>query len=386
MKKVINAIKLLACFFLSLLVIVSFYTLMCVKVFHKDYANFFGYTYFVIASGSMSPTIEVNDIIVVKINGEYKTGDIITYKQKDDYITHRVVNVFEDTIATKGDYNNTEDSIVKKQNVLGRVKLIISFKMILRLFGLLLIFIVIVVMINFEDVFKKVIPKNKNNEKYEDSPLDYTCIINLPKEEEFLRAEILEKTKDFNSIRAGKNKNLEIKLNKKVVEEKEMKATEKKKVLKEILEYISKNTKKPKITKKGAVKLKYLYKLTNTIILNPAYTEEVIDNVTFEELYNYSFDEIGFNKKIRDKLYELPVYNYILILTYAVIYDNIYYFDAVYKMLKYRIKLDVKGDFIKDKHKCDKCLKLIEQIIDASGKKDTFELEKIVDIIKLQKL
>ena len=37
----------------------------------QDYVNVFGYTYFVVASGSMSGTIEVDDIIFVKITTIY---------------------------------------------------------------------------------------------------------------------------------------------------------------------------------------------------------------------------------------------------------------------------------------------------------------------------
>ena len=128
-----------------------------------------------------------------------------------------------------------------------------------------------------------------------------------------------------------------------------------------------------------------MYKLANTVLLNPAHTEEIIDNVPFEELYDYDFEEIGFKKNIRDDLYTMSIYTYFIILIYAVIYDNNEYFDAVYKILKYRVKLDMDGAFLKDKHKVDKCIKLIEKVIDASGKKDTFELEKIVDIVKLNK-
>ena len=68
MRKVIDALKYFLIVSLSLLVLISFYTLVSVKIFGKDYVSFFGYTYFAVASGSMSPTIETNDIIIVKIN------------------------------------------------------------------------------------------------------------------------------------------------------------------------------------------------------------------------------------------------------------------------------------------------------------------------------
>ena len=61
-------------------------------ILKKDYVNVFGYTYFVVATGSMSGTIEVDDIIFVKITKSVKINDIITFKNKDgDIITHRLI-------------------------------------------------------------------------------------------------------------------------------------------------------------------------------------------------------------------------------------------------------------------------------------------------------
>lgn len=386
MRKVIDALKYFLIVSLSLLVLISFYTLVSVKIFGKDYVSFFGYTYFAVASGSMSPTIETNDIIIVKINGTYKKGDIITYKSKNDFITHRVTNVFEKTINTKGDFNNTEDNTVNKEDVLGKVVLIMPSKVVIRILGVILLIIVGAILVNFEDIFKKFVVKDKKLD--ENSPLDYTMPIEVNEVEKALMEEMLSKTKGINSIKLGNNgeKKIELKLNQKVIDEKESAFTERKEMLKEILSLLSgNNSKKAKITKAGAIKLKYLYKITKTISLNTEHVEELVDDPPFEEVYNYDFEEIGFTKAIRNKLYEMPLYSYILIMIYAIVYDDVYFFDAMFKMFKYRIKLDVKGDFLKDKHKIDKCMKLMESIIDATGKKDAFEIEKVVDLVKLDK-
>jgi signal peptidase I len=87
----------------------------------KPYANYFGYTLFEIESGSMSPTINVNDMILVKLTDEIKKDDIITYKSDSSFITHRVIEVGETKLITKGDYNNSEDKIVAKTDVIGKV-------------------------------------------------------------------------------------------------------------------------------------------------------------------------------------------------------------------------------------------------------------------------
>ena len=386
MRKVIDTLKYILIVSLSLLVFISFYTLVSVKIFGKDYVSFFGYTYFAVASGSMSPTIETNDIIIVKINAAYKKNDIITYKSKNDYITHRVTNIFEKTINTKGDFNNTEDNTVNKEDVLGKVVLIIPSKVVVRILGVVLLVIVAAILINFEDIFKKFIVKDKNID--ENSPLEYTMPIEVNAIEKALMEEMLSKTKGLSAIKLGNDgeKKIELKLNQKVIDKKEESLNERKEMLKEILSLLSgNNSKKAKITKAGAIKLKYLYKTTKTISLNTEHVEELVDDPPFEEVYNYDFEEIGFTKAIRNKLYEMPLYAYILIMIYAIVYDDVYFFDAMFKMFKYRIKLDVKGDFLKDKHKIDKCMKLMESIIEATGKKDAFEIEKVVDLVKLDK-
>ena len=67
MKAFKNILKYIASLFLVLLVLVSIYTFVVTDIMKKDYVNVFGYSYFVVASGSMSGKIEVNDIIFVKV-------------------------------------------------------------------------------------------------------------------------------------------------------------------------------------------------------------------------------------------------------------------------------------------------------------------------------
>ena len=61
-------VKSLAYVFLFLLVSLCVYTFIVTDIMKKDYVNVFGYTYFVVKTGSMSGTLEVNDIVIVKID------------------------------------------------------------------------------------------------------------------------------------------------------------------------------------------------------------------------------------------------------------------------------------------------------------------------------
>lgn len=82
--------------------------------------SFFGYRIFEVSSGSMKPALDVNDLIIIKREKEYEKGDIITYRSENVYITHRIVSVYDETVITKGDANNTEDEPVSKKDIVGK--------------------------------------------------------------------------------------------------------------------------------------------------------------------------------------------------------------------------------------------------------------------------
>ena len=88
--------------------------------------SFFDFRIFKIASGSMEPYLKVNDIIIIKKSNNYKVNDVVTYKLDKEYITHRIVEIDDEKIITKGDFNNTEDKPIKKSDVIG--KLFYKFK------------------------------------------------------------------------------------------------------------------------------------------------------------------------------------------------------------------------------------------------------------------
>ena len=87
--------------------------------------NIFGYSVLSTETGSMAPTIEKGDIVIIKIGDEIRENDIITYKKNNVLITHRIMNIDGDTIIAKGDYNNTEDEPITKNQVIGKSVFII---------------------------------------------------------------------------------------------------------------------------------------------------------------------------------------------------------------------------------------------------------------------
>ena len=89
--------------------------------------NLFGYKSFSIVTGSMEPTIYVNDLIITKncTQNDIKEHDIITYKRGDSVVTHRVYKIVNDAgniyYVTKGDSNYIQDDYkVKYKDIEGK--------------------------------------------------------------------------------------------------------------------------------------------------------------------------------------------------------------------------------------------------------------------------
>ena len=88
--------------------------------------DIFGYKFFNVISGSMNPELEIGDVVFSKEIGEkyIKKGDIITFKQKNAIITHRVEDIIIENekiyYQTKGDNNNSKDeSLVQYKDIEG---------------------------------------------------------------------------------------------------------------------------------------------------------------------------------------------------------------------------------------------------------------------------
>ena len=120
--KIIKSIIInLIIFILGIIAIIAIWTSIQLNVQNKEYVNMFGYSMFSTATGSMSPTIEIGDIVIVKIGEDVKEKDIITYKNDNSFITHRIIKIDGESIIAKGDNNNTQDKPIKKDAILGKV-------------------------------------------------------------------------------------------------------------------------------------------------------------------------------------------------------------------------------------------------------------------------
>lgn len=141
-------------FIIFLLISISYLFIIISPRVIKDFYPF-GIKTAIVLTGSMEPTLNINDFVIMKKPDKIKVNDIVSYKDKNskNEILHRVVKIKGNKITTKGDANNTEDEPINKNQVtgiyIGKVKCLgnvisfltrpLVFSIIMALFFLMLI-------------------------------------------------------------------------------------------------------------------------------------------------------------------------------------------------------------------------------------------------------
>lgn len=106
--------------FTIIVIIACWYAIIVKFILKVDVPMVGGYSALIVLSGSMEPTIMTGEVIVIHAEPEYKLRDILTYRDGSILVTHRIVNVTDDTYTTRGDANNTDDPPIKKSQAVGK--------------------------------------------------------------------------------------------------------------------------------------------------------------------------------------------------------------------------------------------------------------------------
>lgn len=153
-----------------LIAILSVYFIMIFWSNFSKNGSDFQVNSFVVVSGSMMPTLNVNDLIftIKEEKDKLQQGSIISFYQNDHIITHRINNVIEQDgqtyYETKGDNNNDiDDELVKYDDVVGRYlfripKIGYLIKNLQTQIGI----VVIIVLLLIREMFTR----NKENKEY----------------------------------------------------------------------------------------------------------------------------------------------------------------------------------------------------------------------------
>ena len=105
----------------GVLVGVNFYLFNAQSIVRNSMPMPFGVGASVVLSGSMEPTLSVNDLIIVKQTDTINVDDIVVFQSKDILVVHRVKTIEGDVITTQGDANNVVDDPVNRADIKGKV-------------------------------------------------------------------------------------------------------------------------------------------------------------------------------------------------------------------------------------------------------------------------
>lgn len=183
-KKIINLLLDIFIVVLGVILLITIYNNVQVKILGHDYSSFFGHTVFEVQTGSMGEEIEPGDWIVVKYEKNIKLNDIVTFEHKGEYITHRVIEAYNGTYVTKGDANTAKDSPISKEQIVGKVVKVIPNFGILRktIFNPAVLIAIIITLFLLNQVFKKQTKEEQEKEKLAFEKLK-KVFVKEPKEE-----------------------------------------------------------------------------------------------------------------------------------------------------------------------------------------------------------
>jgi signal peptidase len=124
-RKLFKVLRAVFITLMALILAVNVYLLATKLILKRDLLKLFGFAQIIVVSGSMQPAIGVGDMLIVKEQSSYQVSDIITYHSNQNLITHRVVDVKNDVLTTRGDANNVADDPVPLSAVEGKVVFLI---------------------------------------------------------------------------------------------------------------------------------------------------------------------------------------------------------------------------------------------------------------------
>lgn len=81
----------------------------------------FGWGASVVLSGSMEPVLSVDDLVLVRVQDSYQTGDVVVYQDGSILIIHRIISVDGETVITQGDANTAADEPITLSDIKGKM-------------------------------------------------------------------------------------------------------------------------------------------------------------------------------------------------------------------------------------------------------------------------
>lgn len=121
MKQIKTILRTLLIIFVSAVLGFNLYTWNAQSLMGNTLPMPFGYGGAVVLTGSMEPTIHVNDVILVAEQPTYAENEIAVYQSGSILVVHRILDITDGMVTTKGDANNAPDAPIELSAVKGKV-------------------------------------------------------------------------------------------------------------------------------------------------------------------------------------------------------------------------------------------------------------------------
>lgn len=127
MKIAIKILQVLLTVVLCCALVLNLWMLAQQLILKREVPEVFGYSQYIVTSGSMEPDFSPGDMILVKSEASYELGDIVTFKNAaGQTVTHKIVGRVEGQFITQGTANNTEDDeLLSPENIIGKLQVVL---------------------------------------------------------------------------------------------------------------------------------------------------------------------------------------------------------------------------------------------------------------------
>ena len=152
--------------FLIIIIFILLFTIYSKFILKEELIKLYNTAILVVLTGSMEPTIKSGEMIIIKEQTDYNVDDIVTYKEdRNFFVTHRIINKYENKYETKGDNNNLIDETIDKDQIEGKV---IYHSKVCGFFILYLlkpITLIVIIIFFVKEFFGHIYVKGEKNEK-----------------------------------------------------------------------------------------------------------------------------------------------------------------------------------------------------------------------------
>ena len=113
---------------------------------------------------------------------------------------------------------------------------------------------------------------------------------------------------------------------------------------------------------------------------------KMVEKPPFKEIFNYDLEKAGLSQLLRNMIYDMPINVYISILVYAIVYNDVEFFDGIFKIFRYKIQSD--SNFVNTNNDIDKSIKstmkFMKEMTKSFDKNSDFNLDKIDKLLRIR--